>query len=333
MVYYAAMAGEGHFGGSRLNTGSRDDSCAGGSSSRGAGSHGGRSGGRYIHSAYWYAKNYGWTHSDAPSYTLRYLDMYDCRVRMANGRFMHGMEAAMSGPMFNPIMFGVCIAMDIGVAMRREVAKIADPVEREKTKKALLREVQRLRRPFYYERETKRRRELAAERRRLHRRTTLAEEPTAEDVLAAWEQRKESKEAMVRLGGMLHDLECYVDNSLRLDCEGNVVGRNRGIRGWIAANLPQLTPKYKTLMRYKAMALKLRQATDTRDPKPTARLLTEEPRHEVVAEILTDPRPTFSALLDVLDRRLSPERVFDRPEPHNAVRRRPARRRKKKRRQ
>ena len=132
---------------------------------------------------------------------------------------------------------------------------------------------------------------------------------------------------------MLHDLECYVDNSLRIDCEGNVVGRNRGIRGWIAANLPQLSPKYKTLMRYKAMALRLRQATGTSDPKPTARLLADEPRHEAVEEILSDPRPTFAALLDVLDRRLSPERVFDDPKPRDTgQRQRPARRRKRKRR-
>ena len=58
---------------------------------------------------------------------------------------------------------------------------------------------------------------------------------------------------------MLHDLECYVDNCLRFDESGDVVGRNGGIRGWIKENLPELSPKYKTLMRYKAMAIRLRQ--------------------------------------------------------------------------
>ena len=58
------------------------------------------------------------------------------------------------------------------------------------------------------------------------------------------------------------NLECYVDNCLRFDVAGNVVGRNGGIRGWIAENVPELLPKYKTLMRYKALAVRIRQATE-----------------------------------------------------------------------
>ena len=69
-----------------------------------------------------------------------------------------------------------------------------------------------LRRPFYYARETERRRRLAAERRKINRRYTTAPAPTPDALLAAWKARKDSREAMIRLGGMLHDLECYVDN-------------------------------------------------------------------------------------------------------------------------
>jgi hypothetical protein len=115
---------------------------------------------------------------------------------------------------------------------------------------------------------------------------------------------------MIRLGGILQDLECYVDNRLRIDGDGRVVGRNHGIRGWIAENIPELLPKYKTLMRYKAMAIKLRQATDTRDPKPTNRLL-RKPYHSVVNEILCDERLTFASIIDILDKHLSPDRIFD----------------------
>ena len=44
---------------------------------------------------------------------------------------------------------------------------------------------------------------------------------------------------MVRLGGMLQDLECYVDNCLRFDESGEVVGRNGGIKGWLGEKLPE----------------------------------------------------------------------------------------------
>ena len=50
---------------------------------------------------------------------------------------------------------------------------------------------------------------------------------------------------MIRLGGMIHDLECYVDNYLKIDENGKVIGRNRGIRGWLRDNMPELSPKIK----------------------------------------------------------------------------------------
>ena len=69
-------------------------------------------------------------------------------------------------------------------------------------------------------------------------------------------------------------------------------------------------PKYKTLMRYKAMAIKLRQATETKDPKPTEYLL-RKPVHPVVKGILSQSQVTFSIIIDVIDRHISPERIFD----------------------
>ena len=121
---------------------------------------------------------------------------------------------------------------------------------------------------------------------------------------------------MIRLGGMLHDLECYVDNCLRFDESGEVVGRNGGIRGWLKENLPELSPKYKTLMRYKAMAIRLRQATGTKDPTPTSALLDKTPRHAVVKEILSSPEPVFDRVFKKLDHILSPETVLlDEPRP------------------
>ena len=219
--------------------------------------------------------------------------------------------------------------IDAGLAVKRDVNMLRDPVERDRIRREMAQGLRSLRRPFYYARETERRRRMAAERRKLNRRYTTAPAPTPEALLAAWEARKESRKAMIRLGGMLHDLECYVDNCLKIDESGAVVGRNGGIRGWIRENLPELTPKYKTLMRYKALAIRLRQATDTRDPTPTSALL-ERPRHEAVEEILSDPAPVFSRVFDALEHRLSPDTVFLDPA-KKIARRRKARKMAKKR--
>ena len=65
----------------------------------------------YTHSAYWYAKKYGWTHSDKTTYTGRYLDFVDCSHRFGNGRSIYDPE-----PVFNPLIFATYLAADIGIA-------------------------------------------------------------------------------------------------------------------------------------------------------------------------------------------------------------------------
>ena len=280
----------------------------------------------YEHSAYWYAYHYGWTYSEAKTYTGKYLDIHSYRPRMrevaedesyGDAWFERRNASTYFDSTFNPLLLGVCIAMDIGVLMRDEVKKLANPRERDRMKRELMRDLRIVRRPFYYAREKARRRELAAARRKLARRATTAPMPTPDALLAAWNERKDSREAMIRLGGMLHDLECYVDNCLRFDESGDVVGRNGGIRGWLKENLPELSPKYKTLMRYKAMAIRLRQATGTKDPTPTAALLDDTPRHTVVEEILSVPEPVFDRVFKKLDHILSPETVLlDEPRAH-----------------
>ena len=274
---------------------------------------------RYSHSAYWYAKNYGYTRSDKATLTEQYID-YCTRPSHNGGTYLYD---------FNPLMLCAYAMIDVGVAVKRDVDMLRDPVERDRIRREMVQGLRSLRRPFYYARETERRRRMAAERRKLNRRYTTAPAPTPEALLAAWEARKESREAMIRLGGMLQDLECYVDNCLKIDESGAVVGRNGGIRGWIRENLPELTPKYKTLMRYKALAIRLRQATDTRDPTPTSALL-EDPRHEAVEDILSDPAPVFSRVFNALEHRLSPDTVLLDPAKRIA-RRRKARKKAKKR--
>ena len=132
---------------------------------------------------------------------------------------------------------------------------------------------QRAYRSRYYGKDNARRRHLAAERRKITRRTTTNPCPTPDAFRRAFACATESVEAKILFGGMVHDLACYVDSCLRYDEAGNIVGRNGGIRGWMAENVPDLFPRYKTIMRYKALAMRLRQAVGLKDPVPTSSLL------------------------------------------------------------
>jgi hypothetical protein len=84
--------------------------------------------------------------------------------------------------------------------------------------------------------------------------------------------------------------------------------------------MPELSPKYKTLMRYKALAVRLRQVTETKDPKPTSKLL-KKPYHAVVEKILADEKPVFAQVYEALEYMLAPETVLlDAAKKRNKVR-------------
>ena len=286
---------------------------------------------KYEHSAYYYAYRYGWTYSEARTLAGKYLDQHTYRPRMrqrpdeewSNKEWFKWRNASKDPDYtFNPILFAAFAAVDIGIAMRDTVRTIADPIERDRMKRELMRDLRRVRRPFYYAQEVERRRSLAIERRKIRRRRTTAPMPTPEVLLKAWNERKSSRKAMIILGGMMHDLECYVDNCLRFDEAGNVVGRNGGIRGWIADNVPELLSKYKTLMRYKALAVRIRQATETKDPKPTSRLLVK-PLHSAVVTILAEDAPVFAHVFATVEHMLAPATVMlDAPKRREEKRRR-----------
>ena len=130
-------------------------------------------------------------------------------------------------------------------------------------------------RGLHYEAEKAKRRAMAAERRRISRRSTTSPCPSKEVVMDAWKHVHDSKEALVRFGSLMQDLECYVDNSLRFDEAGHIVGRNAGVKGWLRDNLPELYAHYSMAMRYKAAAKKLRQIVGLADPTPVAAVLVE----------------------------------------------------------
>ena len=143
--------------------------------------------------------------------------------------------------------------------------------------KSATRRINRMRsslvRPLYYEAENRRRRAMAAERRKIRERRTVNACPTKEAILEAWKDRKTSHEAAIRFGSLLEDLECYVDNSLKFDEEGAIIGRQGGIKLWLKENIPALALVYSSVMRYKAAAKKLRQIAGLADPVPAAAMV------------------------------------------------------------
>ena len=83
----------------------------------------------------------------------------------------------------------------------------------------------------------------------------------------------ESVEDMVRLGSLMEDLECHVDNSPYFREDGSFAGRRGGIRRLLQAEAPDLYARYKTLMKYKALSKRFRQAVGVGDPIPASSVL------------------------------------------------------------
>ena len=161
--------------------------------------------------------------------------------------------------------------------------------------------VKRLRRPTYYERERERRQKLAIARREVRRHRTLNPQPTFDAIRAALRVARTSPEAAIRLGSLLEDLECFVDNTLIHDAQGQIVGRRGGIKRLLQREAPDLFAKYSTIMRYKAMAKRFRQACGSAEPVPPAALLpaTETPGHVSATSALpsgASPAPAPTAL-------------------------------------
>ena len=87
-------------------------------------------------------------------------------------------------------------------------------------------------------------------------------------------------EEKIRLGSMLLDAEATTDSSLIRDSDGEIVGRNGGLRGWIFENCPDLLPHYAALTGYRRLAWEARDSEDLFDPVPAELLLAADPEVE-----------------------------------------------------
>ena len=124
--------------------------------------------------------------------------------------------------------------------------------------------------------------------------------PTGDEVREQFEKaRGRGKvEEKIRLGSMLLDAEATTDSSLIRDGDGEIVGRNGGLRGWIFDNCPDLLPHYAALTGYRRLAWETRDAADLFDPVPAELLLASEP------EVEKRVRPTLREKLPGARRRL-----------------------------
>lgn len=141
----------------------------------------------------------------------------------------------------------------------------------------------------------------ARERRKIHHRTTLSPEPTPDDFRKAWLGVKGSRRGIIAFGALVHDLECFVDNTLAIDDYGNIAGREPGILGWIREHVPELAARYKTIMRYKSIARRCRQYLNLKDPTPL------DPNDGRLAALLADCPSTQKDILARLDTALADE--------------------------
>ena len=144
--------------------------------------------------------------------------------------------------------------------------------------------------------------------------------PTPEQLVEAWEKSRTSLEWKILLGSLLSDLEPVVDRSYIRDEDGEIVGRNPGIRGWIFEHCPELRRHYKAMMSYKTLAARLRRVCGLFDPDSAEALLRVRPEGRgeapqasaearAQARALLDAAPSMRALDDALCARLGLPRM------------------------
>ena len=139
----------------------------------------------------------------------------------------------------------------------------------------------KMRRPKYYNAEAKRRAERLAHQRsnahRIRHRTSWLQPPAPCELMHAWNlaHHRGAVREKLRLGAMMSVIEAAVDNGLLRDIDGEIVGRNPGVKGWLKQYCKDLVPHYSTLMRYKAATDKLEAASGLSDPCPEEILISE----------------------------------------------------------
>ncbi len=152
--------------------------------------------------------------------------------------------------------------------------------------RVLSQKIHKKRRSSYYPQERERRRRLAEERRAVVVRRTTNPQPTLQSIRELYGEIRRTRGrpagttsalAALRLGSLLEDLERYVDNHVIVKPGVfGCFGRAGGIKRLLEREAPDLFPHYNSIMRYKALAKRYRQACEVADPIPVEALLPAE---------------------------------------------------------
>ena len=109
-------------------------------------------------------------------------------------------------------------------------------------------------------------------------RTSVNPMPDIETIVEAYQAARGRGRVAekIRCGSLLLDAEAGVDSSLIRTSDGEIAGRNPGLRGWIGERAPWLLKHYVSLMQYRRLAQAFREAHGLRDPHPAALLLSDD---------------------------------------------------------
>ena len=108
-------------------------------------------------------------------------------------------------------------------------------------------------------------------------RTSVNPMPDIETIIEAYQAARGRGRVAekIRCGSLLLDAEAGVDSSLIRTSDGEIAGRNPGLRGWIGERAPWLLKHYVSLMQYRRLAQAFREAHGLQDPHPAALLLDD----------------------------------------------------------
>ena len=118
---------------------------------------------------------------------------------------------------------------------------------------------------------------------------SIGECPTADDLRAAWANRRRSRKDFIVLLSVLGELTCFTDCTLEhRGGFGNIAGRRGGLKAFIAEKTPELVGKYKSISRHAYLAYRLKQAFSIYPPAALSLMHEEIPLPRINLPFITN---------------------------------------------
>lgn len=113
--------------------------------------------------------------------------------------------------------------------------------------------------------------------------------PTADELRAAWANRRRSQKDFILLLSVLGELTCFTDCTLEhRGGFGNIGGRRGGLKAFLAENAPELLDKYKSISRHARLAYRLKKAFSVYPPAKLELLHPEIPLPRINLPFITN---------------------------------------------